>query len=59
LLKGDIKKANKLYLQFPLDAVSPELQLDVKTIIINDFEDFKRVGVNSSTFDLIRKELGI
>ena len=59
LLKGDIKKANKLYLQFPLDAISPELKLDVKTIIINDFEDFKRVGVNSSTFDLIRKELGI
>ena len=59
LLKGDFKNAKELYLKFPLDAISPELKLDVKTIIINDFEDFKRVGVNPSTFDLIRKELGI
>jgi hypothetical protein len=59
LLNGDMKKAKQLYVKFPLDEISPELKLNVKTIILTDFEDFKRSGINPVVFEEIRKELGI
>jgi hypothetical protein len=59
LLNGDLKKAKQLYVKFPLDEISPELKLNVKTIILNDFEDFKSCGVNPVVFEEIRKELGL
>jgi len=59
LLKGDLKKAKELYLKFPLDAISPELKINVKTIILNDFAEFEKAGVNPSAFEMVRKELGL
>jgi hypothetical protein len=59
LLNGDLKKAKDLYLKFPLDAISPELNMNVKTIILNDFGEFVSGGVNPSAFEVIRKELGL
>jgi len=59
LLNGDTIRAKENYLKFNLDQFSPDVELDVKTMILNDFEDFKRSGVNPSTLEVIRKELGI
>ena len=59
LLNGDLKKAKDLYLKFPLDTIIPGWNLNVKTIILNDFEEFVRGGVNPSAFEVIRKELGL
>jgi len=59
LLKGQLKKARELYLKFPLESISPDLNLSVKMLIISDFKTLEKTGLNTNVFDGIKKELGI
>jgi hypothetical protein len=59
LFKGDNKKAKKLYTKYPMDQIIPELQMDVKSAIKMDFDEFIKIGRDPQIFEEIRKELGL
>ena len=59
LLKGDYKKAKKLYNKYPMDQIIPQLKIDVKSAIKMDFDEFIKIGRDPQIFEVIKKELGI